>query len=353
MCGVIGLWGNDHVVRDLYQGLLAIQHRGQDSAGIVTYDGRFHTVKGNGLVRDLFTPEAIARLTGDVGLGHTRYPTVGSGTGEDAQPFEVNSPFGIVMAHNGNVTNYKALKADLFDRHRRLLSSDCDVEAILNIFAVELARTEPRELTPEHVFQAVAAVYRVVRGSYAVVAYIAGQGLLAFRDPHGIKPLSYGVRRGGLRPAYAFASETVSLNIMGFDDILDVKPGQAVFIDLGREGPYPPARPRPAHALPVRVGLFRPARFLHRQGQRLQGPGPPGKLPRRRDPPAAPQDRCRRPRARLGARRGDRDRPQARPQVQRGPGQEPLHRPHLHHAGRRRAQEQHPPQAQSDRLRGP
>ena len=235
MCGVIGLWGNDHVVRDLYQGLLAIQHRGQDSAGIVTYDGRFHTVKGNGLVRDLFTPEAIARLTGDVGLGHTRYPTVGSGTGEDAQPFEVNSPFGIVMAHNGNVTNYKALKADLFDRHRRLLSSDCDVEAILNIFAVELARTGARELTPEHVFQAVAAVYRVVRGSYAVVAYIAGQGLLAFRDPHGIKPLSYGVRRGGLRPAYAFASETVSLNIMGFDDILDVKPGQAVFIDRARK----------------------------------------------------------------------------------------------------------------------
>lgn len=235
MCGVIGLWGNDHVVRDLYQGLLAIQHRGQDSAGIVTYDGRFHTVKGNGLVRDLFTPESIARLTGDVGLGHTRYPTVGGGTGEDAQPFEVNSPFGIVMAHNGNVTNYKELKAELFAKHRRLLSSDCDVEVILNIFAVELARTGVRELAPEHVFKAVEAVYRAVHGSYAVVAYIAGQGLLAFRDPHGIKPMSYGVRRDGLRPAYAFASETVALNVMGFSDIVDVKPGQAVFIDRDRK----------------------------------------------------------------------------------------------------------------------
>jgi amidophosphoribosyltransferase len=234
MCGVIGICGNDHVVRDLYQGLLAIQHRGQDAAGIATYDGRFHTMKGNGLVQDIFTHEAIQRLRGNVGIGHTRYPTIGGGGGDDAQPFQVNSPFGIVMAHNGNIINYRELKDELFETHHRLMNSDCDVELILNIFAQELGDQKTRNLSPENVFKAIEGVYRKAKGSYAVVAYVAEQGLVAFRDPYGIKPLVYGVRKDGLLPSYAVASETVSLNLMNFSGIRNIEAGQAVFIDTKR-----------------------------------------------------------------------------------------------------------------------
>jgi amidophosphoribosyltransferase len=234
MCGVIGMWANDSVIRDLYQGLLAMQHRGQDAAGVITYDGRFHTEKGNGLVRDIFNVEAIQHLRGPIGIGHTRYPTVGGGGGEDAQPFQLNSPFGIIMAHNGNVANYRELKEELFEKYHRLLNSDCDVEIILNIFAESLAHEKARVLEPEHIYRAVESVYRKVKGSYSVVAYIAEQGLVAFRDPYGIKPLAYGARKDGLLPSYAFASETVTLNILNFGEIQDVEAGQAVFLDKGR-----------------------------------------------------------------------------------------------------------------------
>jgi amidophosphoribosyltransferase len=234
MCGVIGIWANDSVVRDLYQGLLAMQHRGQDASGIITYDGRFHTEKGNGLVRDIFTAEAIQHLRGPVGVGHTRYPTVGGGGGEDAQPFQLNSPFGIIMAHNGNVANYRELKEELFEKHHRLLNSDCDVEILLNIFAESLAHQRARTLEPEHVYRAVESVFAKVKGGYSVIAYIAEQGMVAFRDPYGIKPLAYGLRKDGLTPSYAFASETVTLNIMNFGDIHDVEAGQAVFLDKKR-----------------------------------------------------------------------------------------------------------------------
>jgi amidophosphoribosyltransferase len=234
MCGVIGICGNTDIFRDLYQGLLAIQHRGQDSAGIITYDGRFHTKKGNGLVQDIFTVENVQRLTGNIGIGHTRYPTVGGGRGEDAQPFQVNAPFGIIMAHNGNVINYKELKKELFEKHHRLLNSENDVEVILNVFAEELAVQRIRQLQPHHVFKAVDAVFKNIKGSYAVVAYIAEQGLVAFRDPYGIKPLVYGVRRDGLHPSYAFASESVALNLMGFAQIKNVGAGQAFFLDRNR-----------------------------------------------------------------------------------------------------------------------
>ncbi len=234
MCGVIGIWGNGPVIRDLYQGLLAIQHRGQDSAGVITFDGRFHTKKGNGLVHDIFTPEAILPLRGSIGVGHTRYPTIGGGGGEDAQPFQINSPFGIIMAHNGNVANYRELRDELFEEHHRLLNSDCDLEILLNIFAESLARERTKDLAPEHIFRAVEAVFDKVRGSYSVVAYIAGQGLVAFRDPYGIKPLVYGVRRDGLLPSFAIASETVSLNIMNFGEIKDIEAGEVLFIDKGR-----------------------------------------------------------------------------------------------------------------------
>jgi len=234
MCGVIGIWANGPVFRDLYQGLLAIQHRGQDSAGIVTYDGRFHTKKGNGLVRDIFKAEHADRLTGSIGIGHTRYPTIGGGRGEDAQPFQLNSPFGIIMAHNGNVVNYAALKKHLYEKHRRLLNSDNDVESILNVFGVALELQNPGEVTPDIVFRAVESVYKQVIGSYSVAAYIAGQGLVAFRDPFGIKPLVWGRRRDGVNPSIAVGSESVSLNLMNFKDIQDVAPGSAIFIDRDR-----------------------------------------------------------------------------------------------------------------------
>jgi len=234
MCGVIGLYGNTDVFRDLYQGLLAIQHRGQDSAGIITYNGRFHTKKGNGLVQDIFTPENLERLKGPAGIGHTRYPTIGGGRGDDAQPFLVNSPFGIVMAHNGNVINYRQLKTDLFEKYHRLLNSDNDVEAVLNVFAEELAAQRTKQLTPQNINKAVSGVYRKVKGSYSVIAYIAEQGMVAFRDPFGIKPLVFGIRRDGLVPSYAFASESVSLNIMGFTEIRSVEAGEVIFLDRGR-----------------------------------------------------------------------------------------------------------------------
>ncbi len=234
MCGVIGIFANEDVFKDVYQGLLAIQHRGQDAAGIITYDGRFHTKKGNGLVRDIFSAEHAQRLKGTIGIGHTRYPTIGGGHGEDAQPFQVNSPFGIIMAHNGNVINYSQLKKTLFDEYHRLLNSDNDVEAILNVFAQELAEQKTRKLEPSHVYKAAEGVFRKVQGSYSVVAYIAEQGLVAFRDPYGIKPLVYGKRRDGLIPSYAVASESVSLNIMNFSDIKNVQAGQVIFIDQSR-----------------------------------------------------------------------------------------------------------------------
>ena len=205
MCGVIGIWANGQVFRDLYQGLLAIQHRGQDAAGIITYDGRFHTKKGNGLVRDIFKAAHAERLTGAIGIGHTRYPTIGGGRGEDAQPFQLNAPFGLMMAHNGNVVNYVALKKHLAERHHRLLNSDNDVESILNVFAVALEAQNPDSLTPEIVFRAVESVFRQVIGGYSVVAYIAG-GDGGLPRSSG-SPLSWNQLCDSVVPSYAIASK--------------------------------------------------------------------------------------------------------------------------------------------------
>lgn len=234
MCGIIGIFGNGDVFKDLYQGLLSIQHRGQDSAGAITYDGRFHTKKGNGLVRDIFSLDNFRRLKGNVGIGHTRYPTIGGGRGEDAQPFFVNSPFGIIMAHNGNVINYAELNKILMEQYHRHLSSDNDVEIILNVFAQVLSVQKIDHMEPENIFRAVQKVYEQVKGSYSVVAYIADGGMVAFRDPYGIKPLVYGKKEDGVYPSYAIASESVSLNITNFSHIKNVKPGQVIYIDEKR-----------------------------------------------------------------------------------------------------------------------
>lgn len=238
MCGFLGVVGVEGAVREVYEGLLAIQHRGQDAAGIVTYDGaRFHVKKGDGLVRDIFTVANVERLRGPLAVGHVRYPTVGSGGGEDAQPFSVNFPFGIAMAHNGNVANYEDLKGELSREGLRILFSGCDVEVILNVFAGALARAAGDgrfRLSAYH--QAVAEVYRSVRGAYSVVGFVAGHGLFAFRDPYGIKPIAFGRKAkpgGGF--SYAVASESVVLTTLDYELLPWKTPGEALFIGLDGE----------------------------------------------------------------------------------------------------------------------
>jgi amidophosphoribosyltransferase len=232
MCGFIGVIGSDSAVHEIYDGLVAVQHRGQDAAGIITYDGRFHVKKGEGLVREIFSAENMARLRGSIGVGHVRYPTVGSGGGEDAQPFTVNYPFGIVMAHNGNVANYDDLRAELANGGLRHLYSACDVEAVLNVFANSLAKAARDGFSLEAYHEAVGEVYRKVRGAYSVVGYIAGHGMFAFRDPFGIKPIAIGRRRRNGQTAYAVASESVVLTTIGYELLPTRSPGEALFIGL-------------------------------------------------------------------------------------------------------------------------
>ena len=233
MCGFIGVIGADDAVREIYDGLVAVQHRGQDAAGILTYDGnRFHVKKGEGLVRDIFSVSNIERLKGSIGVGHVRYPTVGSGGGEDAQPFTVNFPFGIAMAHNGNVANYEDLKGNLEHESLRVLYSGCDVEVILNVFAGALAQHAAGTFSLAAYHAAVREVYRTVRGAYSVVGFIAGHGLFAFRDPYGIKPIAVGKRETAHGTAYAVASESVVLSAIDYELLPWGAPGEALFIDL-------------------------------------------------------------------------------------------------------------------------
>ncbi len=236
MCGIIGIIGVENSVNSIYEGLISIQHRGQDAAGIATFDRRFHIKKGHGLVRDVFNQKNIKRLKGNIGIGHVRYPTVGFGTEEDAQPFYSNSPFGICMAHNGNVINYFELKDTLFNKNHRHLNSNCDVEVILNVFADQLSRQNIERLDKHHVFNAVEGVFKEIRGSYSVVAILADIGLVAFRDPHGIKPLLVGERVSSANEprdkSYAVASESVVLDLLDYHRTTDISPGEAVFISM-------------------------------------------------------------------------------------------------------------------------
>lgn len=227
MCGVIGLLSGRAAGPALVEGLLALQHRGQDSAGVLTSDMTFHLKKGNGTVARVFNEKNLARLSGSSGIGHVRYPTIGPGSVEDAQPFYVNHPFGVAMVHNGNVTNYVDLRRELTCRDLRQLTSFSDVEPILNVFSKELEKTDLGQFGPESVFRAVTDVFRRVCGSYSVVGLIHGQGLIAFRDPFGIKPLAF-ARRGR---EFAFASESVAFDRLGFRRFRDVAPGEAVYID--------------------------------------------------------------------------------------------------------------------------
>jgi amidophosphoribosyltransferase len=236
MCGLIGISGLSDVAASIYDALTVLQHRGQDAAGIATIDGlKINLVKGNGLVRDVFVGESVNRLQGAAGIGHCRYPTAGSENVAESQPFYVNSPFGITLAHNGNLTNAIELKRELFASDRRHLNTDSDSEVLLNIFAHELEENRKDALGAELVFRAVAGVHRRCVGGYAVVAHILGFGLVAFRDPNGIRPLVIGQRLGINGTEYAVASETVALDVLGFKLINDVAPGEAVLITDNRE----------------------------------------------------------------------------------------------------------------------
>lgn len=232
MCGIVGLVSKQSVSAELYDALTLLQHRGQDAAGMVTCEGRqLHLQKGKGFVRDVISAQDILRLRGHYGLGHVRYPTAGTDSAAEAQPLYVNSPYGLCLVHNGNLTNAASLQKELWQKGFRHLNTQSDSEVLLNVFAEELQRVAEGELTPQKLFSAVSQLHLRCKGAYAVIVLIAGYGLLAFRDPHGIRPLSLGTRQSdSAKTDYLFASETVALNSLGFDLLGDVAPGEAVFI---------------------------------------------------------------------------------------------------------------------------
>ncbi|MCP1727095.1 amidophosphoribosyltransferase [Natronospira proteinivora] len=236
MCGIVGLTGHSPVNQAIYEALTVVQHRGQDAAGIMTCeDDRFFLRKSNGLVRDVFQQEHMLRLRGNMGIGHCRYPTAGSSSSSEAQPLYTNSPYGIALAHNGNLTNASELRDLLYREDLRHLNTESDSEILLNVFAHELQRIGKLKLSVEDVFQAVSAVHHRCRGGYASVALINGYGLVAFRDPWGIRPLVFGSRETEHGKEYMVASESVALDVLGFKMIRDVAPGEGIIIDQSGE----------------------------------------------------------------------------------------------------------------------
>lgn len=232
MCGIVGIVGQTPVNQTIYEGLSVLQHRGQDAAGIVTIDAenRFRLRKANGLVSEVFRQEHMLRLQGNVGIGHVRYPTAGSSSVSEAQPFYVNSPYGLTLVHNGNLTNNSELKQHLFNLAKRHVNTNSDSESLLNIFAYYLDQYPTEPLTPENVFETVRQTNAVIRGAYACIAMIIGYGMVAFRDPFGIRPLVLGSREIDGKTEYMFASESVALDVAGFNYLHDVKPGEAIYI---------------------------------------------------------------------------------------------------------------------------
>ena len=236
MCGIVGIVGKEPVNQLIYDALIVLQHRGQDAAGIMTTENnQFHLRKDNGLVRDVFHTRHMKRLSGNLGIGHCRYPTAGSSSSAEAQPFYVNSPFGIAFAHNGNLTNAHELQEEVFRIARRHINTSSDSEILLNIFAHALTSTSALDVTPEDIFNAVETAHKKIKGAYAVVAAIIGYGMVAFRDPNGIRPLVLGKRTTVLGDEYMVASESVALDAVGFKFIRDVAPGEAIYVTEGGE----------------------------------------------------------------------------------------------------------------------
>lgn len=263
MCGIVGIIGEGDVVPEIYDGLVALQHRGQDAAGIMTFDEMFHIKKGEGLVLDIFDAESISHLRGPLGIGHVRYPTVGCGGITDAQPFYVTSPHGIAMAHNGNVTNYHELRRELLASGHDI-ESKCDVEVILLVFSDAFAATSVSMPLPDRIGVATAEVFKRVKGSYSVVAIVANIGLVAFRDPFGIKPLIMAERtlRSGER-GYGFASESVPFDLLDYHSLRNVRAGEVVFVDLDRNVHTRQAAPPNHHPCLFEFVYFaRPDSFL-------------------------------------------------------------------------------------------
>ena len=233
MCGIVAVSGNNDVIHDIYESLTVLQHRGQDASGILTnHKGKITLRKSLGLVRDGFSKKHINRLKGSIGIGHVRYPTAGhADNSSEAQPFYVNSPYGIALAHNGNLINSDKLKSDLFKEDLRHINTKSDSEILLNIFAHELYLHSKEAFTPDSIFYAVAGVHRRVKGAYAVVSLITDRGIVAFRDPNGIRPLCFGKRKVDGKVETMIASESVALDSAGFKLERDLQPGEAIFID--------------------------------------------------------------------------------------------------------------------------
>jgi amidophosphoribosyltransferase len=233
MCGLVGVVAKSDVGVCLYDTLTVLQHRGQDAAGIATSDnGKLNLRKDNGLVKDVFRTRHMARLTGQMGIGHVRYPTAGSSSPALAQPFYVNSPYGLSLAHNGNLTNTAELSNDLFNEDLRHINTDSDSEVLLNVFAHELQQLHKVVPAAEDIFEAVRGVHRRCRGGYVALVMIAGYGIVGFRDKFGIRPLVFGKRDNNGSTEYMLASESVALDSQGFTLVRDVAPGEAVYIDV-------------------------------------------------------------------------------------------------------------------------
>lgn len=252
MCGIIAVAGFRDVIQDLYDGLILLQHRGQDAAGIITYNSQFHLKKANGLVQDVFHDKSLLRLRGTMGVGHVRYPTAGCSSEFEAQPFFVSTPFGIALAHNGNLTNAGELRKFLLEKEYRHLNTNSDSEVLLNVLSVALRNQRPKgRLTPDQVFSAMKSVFKRCKGAYSAVALIGGQGIIGFRDPHGIRPLQIGKRKFGMKEEYILASENSAFPALDFEYIRDVRPGEVVFIDHKNR----------LHSRQVRQGQLNPCIF--------------------------------------------------------------------------------------------
>ena len=231
MCGIVGIVGKTAVNQSLYDGLTVLQHRGQDAAGIATYeDGRLFLRKSAGLVRDVFHTRHMLNLRGRMGIGHVRYPTAGVSSNAEAQPFYVNSPYGITLAHNGNLTNSEQLKQELFEDDLRHINTESDSEVLLNVFAHELQRLGKFRIDANDIFHAVERVHERCSGGYAAISMITGVGIIGFRDPYGIRPIVYGKRETDLGTEYMIASESVAIDVLGFELIADIAPGEVIFI---------------------------------------------------------------------------------------------------------------------------
>ncbi|NLG07597.1 amidophosphoribosyltransferase, partial [Candidatus Peribacteria bacterium] len=251
MCGIIAVSGYRDVIQDLYDGLLLLQHRGQDAAGIITYNSQFHLKKSNGMVRDVFHAKSMSRLLGPMGIGHVRYPTAGCSSEFEAQPFFVNTPFGMALAHNGNLTNAQELAKELVEKRFRHLNTSSDSEVLLNMFASALRHQRPTKLMPNHIFGALKHVMRRCKGAYSAVALIGSHGIVGFRDPYGIRPLQLGKRKFGMKEEYIIASENTAMKALDFEFMRDIHPGEAVFIDSKNH----------LHTRQIRAGHLSPCLF--------------------------------------------------------------------------------------------